>query len=137
MLETKFTKGQWLNRKLFETPTLVKDKEGDREWFYNQISIYDPNDNGRIICDVQFATDCNGMGWGHNETTEKWEANALLISKSPQMLEMLQESVIDLKILKSNIAFAAQNDNKFEGMPELIQKWIDAKEALIKSATEI
>lgn len=125
MLETKFTKGQWLTRKLFETPTLVKDKEGDREWFHNQISIYDPNDNGRIICDVQFATDCNGMGWGHNETTEKWEANALLISKAPKLLEQLFILAVSAKgtdLYSNNAAFKADVDNSL---------------ALIKSATEI
>lgn len=127
MLETKFTKGEWAIRKLFQTPTLVKDKELDREWFYNQISIYAPNDNGRVICDVQFATDCNGMGWGHNETTEKWEANALLISKSPQMLEMLQKACDEIELLQTLL-----RNNVGSGTGNLSAQ---IKE-LIKSATE-
>lgn len=63
--------------------------------------------------------------------------DALLISKSPQMLDELNETVTDLKILKGNILDALKTNHLFEGMPELIQKWIDRKELLIKQATEL
>lgn len=68
---------------------------------------------------------------------EESKANALLISKSPEMLDELNETVTDLKILKGNILDALKTNHLFEGMPELIQKWIDRKELLIKQATEL
>jgi hypothetical protein len=57
------------------------------------------------------------MGCGRNETIKKWEANCLLISKAPEMLEMLQ---------------SLENDNG--SIPELM--WNKIKQ-LIKEATEI
>ena len=62
-------------------------------------------------------------------------ANALLISKAPEMLEELNDTIDDLKILKSNILDASKTNNRWEGMPDVIQNWIDRKEELIKSAT--
>lgn len=65
------------------------------------------------------------------------KANALLISKVPEYHQEILETITDLKILKSNISHANITNNLFNGMPELIQKWIDRKEQLIKEATEL
>lgn len=63
--------------------------------------------------------------------------DALLISKAPEMLEELNETVIDLKILKNQISDALKTNHLFEGMPELIDRWINRKTKLIKEATEL
>ena len=63
--------------------------------------------------------------------------NALLISKSPEMLEELQDTIDDLKILKANILDASKTNNRWEGMANVIQNWIDRKQELVKSATEL
>ena len=69
--------------------------------------------------------------------TKELEANALLISKAPEMLEELKETIIDLKILKNQVIDSARTMYLWEGMSELIQQWIDRKEQLIKEATEL
>jgi hypothetical protein len=93
MSEFKGTKGPWDTRKLFEKPELINDDQNNRFWHCNEISVVDPSDNGRIICNVNYMTDTINMGWGHNNDLTKWEANALLISKAPEMLEMLERIV--------------------------------------------
>ena len=63
--------------------------------------------------------------------------NALLISKAPQMILELKETITDLNILKFQIMDAVKTNHLFEGMPELIEKWIERKKDLIKEATEL
>lgn len=65
------------------------------------------------------------------------QANALLISKAPEMLEELKETIIDLKILRNQIALESKTVHHWEGMPELIDEWINRKEQIIKEATEL
>jgi len=69
--------------------------------------------------------------------TEETQANAQLISFAPEMLNETEETVIDLKILRNQITDALKTNHLFEGMPELIDKWIERKEQLIKKATEL
>lgn len=97
MSEFKGTKGKWKQRLLFESPILVKDEENNTEWSHNSISITDTT--GRIISEVSYDTDTKNGGWGNNETIEKWKANALLISKAPEMLEMLKNNLSTIKKL--------------------------------------
>jgi len=61
----------------------------------------------------------------------------VLISKAPDFLKEEIETVIDLKILRNHIIHASKTNHLFEGMPELIEKWIQRKEQLIKEATEL
>ena len=68
---------------------------------------------------------------------QEMRANALLISKALEFLEETQDTIVDLKILKCNIADAAKTNYRLEGMPEVIQNWIDRKEQLIKEATTL
>jgi hypothetical protein len=75
-MKTKFTKGEWSQRKSFESAFLVKG--GDTEWHHNEISIVDKT--GRIICDVRYNTDHDNQGWGTNNSIELWEGNADLIT---------------------------------------------------------
>lgn len=65
------------------------------------------------------------------------KANALLISKAPEMLEELKETVTDLKILRGNILESLKKDHQWEGMVEIVDKWISRKEQLLKKATDI
>ena len=75
----------------------------------------------------------------YSETREtEWMPNALLISKAPEMVDEIEETVTDLKILRNQIINEVNNGNhRFEGMPELMEKWIERKEQLIKEATEL
>jgi predicted choloylglycine hydrolase len=68
---------------------------------------------------------------------EEDKYNVLLISKAPEILNELNETVTDLKILRNQIADALKTNHLFEGMPELIDKWIDRKTELSKSSTEL
>lgn len=70
-----------------------------------------------------------------NNQTES-NANMLLISKSPEMLFELNETLKDLLVLQGNVLESAKIDKKWDGMYELIQTWIDRKKQLIKEATE-
>jgi hypothetical protein len=113
-MEFKGTKAPWYIKKEFVTPITVRNVALG-EWLHN--SIYIKEWSGRNIARVDYSTDTPNMGWGDNETIEKWEANALLISKAPEMLEMLQ---------------SLENDNG--SIPELM--WNKIKQ-LIKEATTI
>lgn len=57
-------------------------------------------------------------------------------TKASEYHEELLETITDLKILKNQIYLESKVRPSWEGMPELIQKWIDRKEDLIKQATE-
>ena len=87
MREEKFTKGKWKQRQNFEHALCTKLENGS-ECYHNVIDIHDID--GRIICSVNYATDTPNMGWGKNETIDKWKANAQLIASSPELLEMLK-----------------------------------------------
>ena len=63
--------------------------------------------------------------------------NALLISNAPEFLEEIQDTIDDLKLLKSTILDASKINNKLESVVEVIQNWIDRKEQLIKEATKL
>jgi hypothetical protein len=88
MKEFKGTKGEWKQRRAFESALFSRFEDGSKEWYHNQISVHD--NTGRIICNVDYATDSENQGWGNNETTQKWEANAKLIAAAPDLLEALQ-----------------------------------------------
>lgn len=112
-METKFTKGKWtVNRH-------------NNVYSKYQLPI-------AVIYDGSTA---------HNSFRESnvriCKANALLISKSPEMFEEIKESITDLKILKTNILQSAKLDNKWDGFAELVQQWIDRKEQVLKEATEL
>ena len=80
------------------------------KWVFDQedVSAVDcPKDGGDIICEAP-------LSW--EDSMKRWEANALLISKAPEMLEMLQ-------ILSNH--FGLFPDDR------------DSIKNLIKSATEI
>lgn len=68
---------------------------------------------------------------------EQWKANALLISKAPEMLEEIQESLIDIQILRDQIAKESEINHRFEGMAGIMDNWINRKKQLIKEATEL
>lgn len=65
------------------------------------------------------------------------QANALLISKAPEMLFELNETLKDLLVLQGNVLESSKIDKRWDGMCELIQIWIDRKKQLIKEATEL
>ena len=93
---------------------------------YKSISIGSPINN-KVICHMT-------LGGSINNTDEY---NALIISKAPEMLIELHETVIDLKILRNQIADASKTNHLFIGMPELMDNWIERKQQLIKEATEL
>ena len=110
-MEFKGTKGKW-------------NIERHQHQLCGDYLIIDENDYQLAIADNEYIQDY-----------EKTKANALLISKAPEMLEELNDTIDDLKILKSNILDTSKTNNRWEGMPDVIQNWIDRKEELIKSAT--
>jgi hypothetical protein len=87
-MEFKGTKGEWKQRQMFENPLCTTFKDGT-ECYHNEINIHD--NTGRIIASVNYSTDTPNMGWGKNETIEKWKANAQLIANAPKMLKMLEK----------------------------------------------
>lgn len=62
---------------------------------------------------------------------------ALEKSKANEMLDELKETIIDLKILRNQIEDANKTNHLFDGMSDLMGKWIDRKEQLIQQATTI
>ena len=95
-MEPKFTKREWEQRKLFESPILITSKDTGTEWYSNSIDIIDST--GRIICGVNYQTDSRNMGWGNNETIEKWEANAKLIAAAPNLLDACIEALEAIEV---------------------------------------
>jgi hypothetical protein len=100
------------------------------------------NENGRYLFTVRNENYANNLKDFQIQTStisevETLKANMLLCSKSTELLDELNETVTDLKILKGNILDALKTNHLFEGMPELIQKWINRKELLIKQTTEL
>lgn len=63
--------------------------------------------------------------------------NALLISKAPEMLKELQETLKDLLCIQGSIYDSSRIDARWEGVYDIIQKQIDRKKQLIKEATEL
>ena len=82
---------------------------------------------------------CGGRTYNVNpdELLIEQTANALLVSKAPEMLFELNETLKDLLVLQGNVLESAKIDKKWDGMYELIQTWIDRKKQLIKEATEL
>jgi len=64
------------------------------------------------------------------------EANAKLIASAPEMFKELKETIIDLKILKNQIIDANKTNHLFDGMPELMEKWIERKQQLLTKITD-
>ena len=58
-------------------------------------------------------------------------------SKAPEMLDIIEESVINLKILRDQIDFESKVNNRFEELQPVISNWIERQEKLIKEATEL
>jgi hypothetical protein len=93
------TKIKWTLVEVSKEPFLIKNKTA--EWFFNEIWVKDAT--GRIVATVTYNTDHPNMGFGHNETIEKWKANALLISKAPEMLKMLNYLIEDEQLSSESI----------------------------------
>lgn len=72
--------------------------------------------------------------WGNDEEAE---ANALIILKVSEFIEETQDTIDELKLLKSTILDASKINNRLQDIVEVIQNWIDRKEQLIKEATEL
>ena len=114
-MEFKGTKGKWIVR-------------------------YEKNSNGFVNIDLpnkRFITFYGKLKKINDVFPEETKANALLISKAPEMLEETQDTIDELKLLKSTIIEASKTNNKLESVAEVIQNWIDRKEQLIKEATEL
>lgn len=84
-----------------------------------------------------YVTSNPGMIFDLITSSQKDKYNALLISKAPEILEETQDTIDELKLLKSTIIEASKTNNKLESVAEVIQNWIDRKEQLIKEATEL
>lgn len=90
-----------------------------------------------IRCDNGKGFDTLYLVSARRDSCKEERYNGLLMSKAPEMLEELHETIIDLKILKNQISDALKTNHLFEGMPELIDGWINRKTKLIKEATEL
>ena len=91
--------------------------------------------SGGILMTFWKPSKYSGQDERYESELNETKANQLLCLKAPEMLEELNDTIDDLKILKSNILDASKTNNRWEGMPDVIQNWIDRKEELIKSAT--
>jgi hypothetical protein len=109
------------------------------EWKVNP--CIDKNDLGVKFLSIDFVgishVDCINVYANENQDETNLKANAQLIANSPKLLNELNETVIDLKILRNQIADALKQNHLFEGMPELIDEWIERKTNLINQATKI
>jgi len=108
-MEFKGTKGQWENKEIFT----------HSGGFYKVVC------GGVSICNII------------TRNQEQAEFNAKLITAAPEMFEEIKETIIDLKILRNQIESESKTNHLFDGMPELIQKWIDRKEQLLTKITEL
>ena len=97
------------------------------KWEY----LYDGNDYCYDIVS-DYGLICSTMSAGIKD-----RYNALLISNAPEMLEEIQDTIDELKLLKSTILDASKINNRLQDIVEVIQNWIDRKEQLIKEATEL
>ena len=117
-MDFKGTRGKWKHKKgkraKFEYDNFILDKYG------NHILKWSNTGNG-----------------SHKLTMKESHANGLLISKAPEFLEENQDTIDELKLLKSTILEASKTNKKLESVVEVIQNWIDRKEQLIKEATEL
>ena len=111
MSEFKGTKGKWYHQR-------------------GTSSIWHPNIEGLRIAIIEDTV-------YRSSITIEGKANALLISKAPEMLGEINESIKDLLCMQVSINEAMKLDNRWEGMYDFLQKQIDRKKKLIKSATEI
>ena len=114
-MEFKGTKGKWRYSK--EHDCITTSPQGIVE-------------GSKIICQIK-------PNVSFDDTGKEAEANALLISKAPEFYKEIYETIIDLKVLRNQILDASKTNHLFEGMPELIDTWIERKEQLIKEATEL
>lgn len=120
MKNEKFTKGKWKQRQNFEHALCTKIENGS-ECYHNEINIHDTD--GRIICSVNYATDTPNMGWGRNETIDKWKANAQLIASAPIMLSALERVEYYLTALyESNETAPFPLRSELDNIREAIEK---------------
>lgn len=63
------------------------------------------------------------------------QSNAKLIASAPEMFEELKETITDLKILRNQIDFESKSNHLFQGMPELMDRWIERKQQLLTKIT--
>lgn len=68
---------------------------------------------------------------------DKSRANVRLIAKSPELLHEIEESVKDLLCIQASVKESEKLDSGWEGVYDILQKQIDRKKQLIKSATKI
>ncbi|MYZ60766.1 hypothetical protein EH151_12805 [Elizabethkingia anophelis] len=99
-MEFKGTKGKW-----------ILDGIDDELFMISS----DVNDKGNVICQMPDEIVCK-------ESLVHWKANAQLISKAPEMLEMLNKIIEEYKV---------GNHDNF-----IMSDLIDESEKLIKEATE-
>ena len=94
-----------------------------------------------VLEQTEFYNRRNEIHYGKDgECVAEFVANdydAQLISCAPEMFEETKETITDLKILRNQILDASKTNHLFEGMPELMDKWIERKEQLLKKATTI
>jgi len=107
-MDSKFTKGKW---------------------------EINPRASRNIRCNGITIANCSSGQNGDIEEEE--QANTKLIEAAPEMFEEIKETITDLKILRNQIESESKTNHLFDGMPELIQKWIDRKEQLLTKITEL
>lgn len=113
--EFKGTKGKWVI------------KQNHRDGQIIEISAQNENDS----------LDWMSLTLYNAKSVEAQQANAQLISKATELLERIKEQNIDLKILKNNLIKISESNKSVVGYSEIVQKWIDENENLIKEATTI
>jgi len=113
-MEFKGTKGKW-------------DLQNDR-FIWGKV--------GSLLAEVNF-TYSESENAFFSKPNDEYKANAKIIAAAPQMFEEIKETITDLKILRNQVESESKTNNLFDGMPELIQKWIDRKEQLLTKITEL
>jgi hypothetical protein len=127
----------------------TKEFKGTKgRWFVERTSSEDGDFQGRILCESSIVKNPhdpsklqiyiiagepekrNGIANIH------YEPDAQLIASAPKLLEALQETTTDLKLLLKNLRLEEEKfrNTRFEGYADVVEGWIKLNESAISSA---
>ena len=100
-MKTKHTPEPWALHTLFESPMHITYENG-QEGYHNTTWVID--NERRIIAELGYSTDFQGMGWGKNETIIKWKANAARIVACVNACAGMEDPAAEIAALRERIA---------------------------------
>lgn len=131
MSEFKGTKGEWYFDK---NTNAIKNKNVQgilaTAWSVYNLGLEEVREEGESWLSMR-----NRTKQLREDKEKETIANAQLISCAPEMFKELNETIVDLNILRNQLLDASKTNHLFDGMPELLDEWIERKNQLIKKAT--